>query len=81
MNCRESSNHGTQQASGLVALAAGSLPLLLQHVVSPKQHRPEEYRLLLKLLHHASHLQVCPVHLTPVELQSLHRARRATNTL
>ena len=38
---------------------AGSLALVLKHVVSPDQHHPEEYRLLLKLLHHASHLQVC----------------------
>lgn len=42
----------------LLLTAVGSLPLLLKHVVSPRQHHPEEYRLLLKLLHHASHLQV-----------------------
>ena len=48
----------SQKPSGRVLCAAGSLALVVQRVVSPKQHYPEEYRLLLKLLHHASHLQV-----------------------
>ena len=38
--------------------AAGSLPRLVARLVSATERRGEEYRLLLKLLQHASHLQV-----------------------
>ena len=37
---------------------AGSLPRLLERLVSAKEQQGEEYRLLLKLLLHASHLKV-----------------------
>ena len=37
---------------------AGSLPRLLERLVGAKVQQGEEYRLLLKLLQHASHLQV-----------------------
>ncbi|KAL0024070.1 hypothetical protein WJX79_002966 [Trebouxia sp. C0005] len=39
--------------------ASGSLPRLLERLVSAKEQQGEEYRLLLKLLLHASHLKVC----------------------
>ncbi len=43
---------------GLCWCHAGSLPRLLERLVSAKEQQGEEYQLLLKLLLHASHLKV-----------------------
>lgn len=47
---------------------AGSLPRLLERLVSAKEQQGEEYRLLLKLLLHASHLKVQYPHLSVCRL-------------
>ena len=71
--CDSTAEPEAETTSAVWWCCAGSLPRLLERLVSAKEQQGEEYRLLLKLLLHASHLKVHHPHLSMCRLLSLFR--------